>query len=95
MNEVEVEREPTIPVPEPLPVGPDGKVHLSGGRAPEPLTAEQLERIRLTKEHRERAEREWKALTPEERALEEEGWEWVMREINDARRGYRPVFVDP
>ena len=78
-----------FPVP-----GPDGIVHLLGGRPPEPLTPEQVERAAQLEEFFADKQRRWDAMTPVEQAAEEAAWEQVMRNIN-AARPHRPVFVDP
>ena len=87
MPEIDVEPD-TFPKP-----GPDGIVHLLGGRPPAPLTAEQLDRVRRMDEFFAEKERRWNAMTPAEQAAEEAAWEQVMRNIN-ADRPHRPVFVD-
>ena len=74
--------------------GPDGLVHLLGGRPPEPLTPEQLERIAQMDEFFAEKQRRWDAMTPAEQAAEEAAWEQVMRNINDRQRRSRGIVGD-
>jgi hypothetical protein len=66
-----------------------------GKARPVQLTAEQQARLQAIQVWQREKEEYWNSLSESEKRAEDESWDRVMKRMNEDRKGYRQLFVDP
>jgi hypothetical protein len=64
-------------------------------KKPVKLTPEQEARLLAFRQFVKDKQSAWDALSEAQKNEETESWKRIMDRMNDDRKGYRPVFVDP
>ena len=59
------------------------------------LTLEQKARLAALEQFAREKQEHWDSLSESEKKAEDESWDRIMKRMNEDRKGYRQLFVDP